>query len=75
MVVAHVDELCGFGDGAVGSFADGFGVAYECHYGSVGRFTGVGIEPLHAFDAIYFGNDLFDDRHIASFRKIGHALY
>ena len=74
MMVAHVDDLCGFLCSTESGFADSRRLAHEGDDGAVGGFARVDVEQADAVHRLNSVCNLFDNAHVAALTEVRHAL-
>ena len=73
-MLAHINDLARFLDSLERSFHHRIRFAHESDHGTVGRLPRIHIQKLHTFNLFHFIGNLLDNRHVAAFAEVRHAL-
>ena len=74
VVLTHIDELACTLHSIESSLAYLFGRTHEGYHRTIGSVARVHIEQFHTLMFLNLIGDLFNDLHVASLAKVGHAL-
>ena len=74
MVLTHIDELACTLHSIESCLAYLFGRTHEGYHRTIGSVARVHIEQFHTLMFLNLIGDLFNDLHVASLAKVGHAL-
>jgi hypothetical protein len=75
VVLGHVDDLGGLGDGLEGPLGHGVRVAHERHHGAVRVRPGVHVQHGHARDGLDGVRDLLELRPVSPLGEVGDTLH
>ena len=74
VVLTHIDELACTLHSIESCLAYLFGRTHESYHRTIGSVARVHIEQFHTLMFLNLIGDLFNDLHVASLAKVGHAL-